>query len=76
MAPKTLQVTVSLEPIPQDDGADWQAFCREYDIYPLGSGRRGWWKDMGTYVRGAKYVMLLEGKPIDLYDEEPPEEAP
>lgn len=58
------KIICELIPIPKDS-REWRDFCKGLDIKPLwGDARKGWIRSLGTYVRGADYLILLRGNII------------
>ena len=68
---KPVRVWGEVEEIPGEEIGwdDWCEWCSERDIHPLGSGRRGWWSELSTYIRGAKYILYISGIPVDILDD-------
>ena len=55
---------IRLETIPRPgtlDGEAWTAWCAQHGIHPRGSGRRGWFHETGSYLRGATWIGRIEG---------------
>ena len=57
----SINIEGTLEKIPEDE-QEFIAWCEKYDISYLGeeSGRRGWWDDEKTYIRGAEYLFTSD----------------
>ena len=73
--PKVSIITLNgrLERIPEDEDK-FVAWCEENGVDYLGpqSGRRGWWSDLSTYIRGAEYLFTVEstGDRLLLYEDD------
>ena len=53
LAALRVQIWVQVDPAPESDGAEFDAWCAKYDCTPLNSGRRAWCPGFQTYLRDA-----------------------
>jgi len=53
LAALRVQIWVQVDPAPEGDGAEFDAWCAKYDCTPLNSGRRAWCPWAISYVRDA-----------------------
>ena len=59
---KKVSITIdgTLERIPEDE-QEFKAWCEKHGVDYLGeTGRRGWWSDESTYIRGAEYLFISD----------------
>ena len=68
---KPVKVWADIEEIPSSEIGwdDWCEWCSEKGVDPLGGSRRGWWSELSTYIRGAKYILYIMGSPVDILDD-------
>lgn len=70
---KTVYLECQVERIPGEDEVspkEWLDWCTARGIDPLGGGRRAWWSEISTYIRGADYIVYFDGTPIDVIGKE------
>ena len=53
LAALRVQIWVTIDPAPEGDGPEFDAWCAKYDCTPLNSGRRAWCPDFQAYLRDA-----------------------
>jgi len=60
MATREALIKVTIDPIPEGHGKDFEEWCERYECTPLGySPRRAWCGLYGTYLRG-NYIGMAE----------------
>ena len=66
---------VEIEPIPglSTDSSEWSIWCKERDIDPLHSGRRGWCHALSTSLQGATGLVYRDGELVDLWTDDLPQ---
>ena len=64
-----------LEPVPKDiEGQEWHDWCEEHDMDALANSadenRGAWISGLRTYLRGADYLVYIEGMMADIIYQE------
>jgi len=63
-------IKVELDYAPKENGEEFDKWCEKYGFDPLGSGRRAWCSNLGTYFRGAAGVAITPSGDSFLFYEE------
>ena len=69
---KEIYIKCEIEEIPDLDpfSEEWDKWCIDKGVTPMGSSRRGWWSELNTYIRGGKYIIYLMDMPVEIVDDQ------
>ena len=66
-----IQITVTLDRVPEGDGPEFEQWCERYGCYPLNSVRRAWCDQFSSYLRDAVGVAeTMRGERFLVYEDE------